>query len=78
MDGPTSRNGEKGIVMKKVMLVSILDGEQFARFYDDVEKAIADADALMVGLGGYAEVYERQDPSEENEYDSSYICVYWG
>ena len=64
--------------MKKVMLVFKMEGEQVARFYDDVEKAIADADVIMVSLGGIAEVYERQEPTEENEYDSSYTCVYCG
>lgn len=60
------------------MLVATIEGEQFARFYDDLEKAIKDADVFMVGLGGYAEVYERQEPCEENEYDDSYTCVYCG
>lgn len=64
--------------MKKAMLVSVFEGEQNARFYDDVEAAINDADILMVSLGGYAEVYERQEPCAENDYDSSYICVYCG
>ena len=64
--------------MSKGLMVGKLDGEEFAKFYDDVEKAICDANDLMVGLGGYAEVYERQTPSVENDYDSSYILVYCG
>lgn len=63
---------------KKVMLVSKLEGNYSVRFYDDVEKAINDADILMVSLGGVAEVYERQTPTEENNYDDSYTCVYAG
>ncbi len=64
--------------MKKVMLVSVLEGVQVAHFYDDVEKAVHDADILMTSLGGYAEVYERQEPCEDNDYDDTYICVYCG
>ena len=64
--------------MKKVMLVATLGGEQIARFYDDVENAVDDADIIMTSLGGYAEVYERQLPSEENDFDDSYTCVYCG
>lgn len=64
--------------MSKVLLVAVLEGEQVARFYDDVEKAICDAQNVMVGLGGYAEVYERQEPTEENDYDDSYTLVYCG
>lgn len=64
--------------MKKAMLVSVIDGKQEASFYTDVEKAVADADVINVCMGGYAEVYERQEPSEENDYDDSYVCVYCG
>ncbi len=64
--------------MKKAMLVSTLDGVQVAHFYDDVDVAIGDADVINVSLGGYAEVYERQVPSAENDYDDSYVCVYCG
>lgn len=64
--------------MKKYMLVGKLDGEQFAKFYDDGEKAVDDADILMVSLGGYAEVYERQTPTEENDFESGYTLYYCG
>ena len=64
--------------MKRVMLVATLGGEQVAHFYDDVEKAVDDADIIMTSLGGCAEVYERQTPSEENDFDDSYACVYCG
>ena len=62
--------------MKRVMLVSMLEGEQDVTFYDDLEKAIHDCDILMVSLGGYGEVYERQDPCEENDYAEGYVLVY--
>ena len=64
--------------MSPVMMVSKLGGVQVANFYDDVEKAIADADIIMVSLGGYAEVYERVIPSEENNFEEGYTIVYCG
>lgn len=64
--------------MKKYLVVSKLDGEVFTRFYDDEEKAVGDADILMVSLGGYAEVYERQTPTEENDYAEGYTLIYNG
>ena len=65
-------------IMSPVMLVSKLEGVQVAHFYDDVDKAIADADIIMVSLGGYAEVYERSVPSEENDFEEGYTLVYCG
>ena len=65
--------------MKKVMIVARREGEeQFVHFYDNVEDAVSDADIIMTSLGGYAEVYERQVPSEENDFDNTYTCVYCG
>ena len=64
--------------MKKYMVISKLEGEVFVRFYDKEENAVNDADILMVSLGGYAEVYERQTPSEENDWAEGYALIYNG
>ena len=65
--------------MKRAMLVYCFGGEgQNVNFYDDVEKAVADADVIMTSLGGCAEVYEYITPSEENDYDFGYQMVYAG
>lgn len=64
--------------MKKYMVISKYEGETDVRFYDDEIKAIDDADILMISLGGYAEVYERQEPTEENDYAEGYTMIYNG
>ena len=64
--------------MRKYMLIADYEGEVNVHFYDDEGKAVNDADILMVSLGGYAEVYERQTPTEENDYAEGYTLIYNG
>ena len=62
--------------MTKAMVVSVVEGKQEAHFYSDLKTAIEEADIIGTCLGGYAEVYERQTPCLENDYDESYALVY--
>lgn len=65
--------------MKKYMVLSHLEGEApSVHFYDDSEQAVHDCDIVQNCLGGFCEVYERQVPSEENDYDNSYVIYYQG
>ena len=65
--------------MKKAMLIFCFRDEgQNLKFYDDVEKAVSDADVIMTSLGGVAEVYEYVTPTEENDYDFGYQLIYAG
>ena len=62
--------------MKKYMVVYSIDGEPGAMFTDDSEKAEDFRMNTECGMGGLAEVYIRQEPSEENDYDDSYTLLY--
>ena len=46
--------------MKKYMVVYVFEGKQDAAFFDDMNKAESFRMDLSCGLGGFAEVYERQ------------------
>lgn len=62
--------------MKKYMVVFVVDGKQDAVFFDDMNKAESFRMDLVCGLGGAAEVYERQEPTEENNYFDGYQFLY--
>lgn len=65
--------------MKKYMVLTSLEGEEpRAHFYDDPKKAVHDCDIVQNCLGGFCEVYERQEPTEENDYASGYVLYYEG
>ena len=62
--------------MKKYMVVYVFEGKQDAAFFDDMNKAESFRMDLSCGLGGLAEVYERQEPTEENDYFDVYQFLY--
>lgn len=62
--------------MKKYMVVFVIDGEQEAMFFDDYHKAESFKMDTECGLGGLAEVYERQEPTEENNYYEGYQLLW--
>ena len=62
--------------MPKYMVVTKVDGECGARFFDDPFKAEQYRMDCECGCGGLAEVYERQEPSEENDYMGGYVLAY--
>lgn len=55
-------------MMKKYMLVGVdEDGNQFACFYDDIEKAESSRMDMAVMGGCYVEVYERKPVYDDND-----------
>lgn len=62
--------------MKKYMVVYIIEGEQHAIFSDDMEKVEQFRMDTECGMGGYAEVYVRSEPTEENDYQEAYELFY--
>lgn len=59
--------------MKRYMVVSIVDGMQYAYFTDEYLQAEQYRMDCECGMGGYAEVYERQ--TDEDGVDS-YVFSY--
>ena len=57
--------------MKKFMVVYTADGLNGATFADDYSEARQKMMDIECGLGGYAEIYERQ----EKEYGSEYVFL---
>ena len=62
--------------MKQFMVVTKVDGECSARFFDDSIKAEQYRMDCEVGCGGLAEVYERQEPNEDNDYMGGYVLAW--
>jgi len=50
--------------MKKYMVVTLIDGEQKARFFNDRERMEDYRMAAVCGMGGEAEVYMYAEPTE--------------
>lgn len=51
--------------MKRYMVVTLTDGMQSAAFFDDRDKMEDFRFAAVCGMGGEAEVYIRQDETED-------------
>ena len=54
--------------MKKYMLVYTMEGEQGTLFSDNSETINQSKMDIECGMGGYAEVYERMETENGNEY----------
>lgn len=50
--------------MKKYMVVTMIEGKQSAAFFDDRDKMESYRMAACCGMGGEAEVYLYQEPTE--------------
>ena len=59
--------------MEKYMVVTRIEGKSGARFFDDREKAEQYRMDCECGVGGYAEVYVREEPTEENDFMDGYV-----
>lgn len=62
--------------MKKYMVVYSVEGHAGAAFFDDMTAAEQFRMDTECGMGGYAEVYERQTPTVENDYCDGYAFLY--
>ena len=62
--------------MKKYMVVYSVEGNASSAFFDDMTAAEQFRMDTECGMGGYAEVYERQTPTEENDYFDGYEFLY--
>lgn len=62
--------------MKRYMVITILDGEQNAAFFDTFRQADDYRSIAEVSIGAYAEVYAygKHDPDDQYEPES-YICI---
>lgn len=53
-----------------------IPGKTCAAFFDHVAEAEQFRMDCECGMGGYAEVYERQEPSVDNDYMGGYVLLY--
>ena len=60
--------------MKAYMLVYVIDGEQYAGFYDNYPDARNAKMDVECGLGGYAEIYGREE-YEDSDRPAEYIAL---
>ena len=58
--------------MKKYMVITFGDGEQWAAFFDELSKAEDYRMNGEVSIGYYVEVYERM----ETEFGKEYVLIY--
>ena len=73
----TGTRPEKGrSQMEKYMVVYAVEKQTGAAFFDDITAAEQFRMDTECGMGGYAEVYERQTPTEENDYFDGYEFLY--
>lgn len=61
---PRKRNDN----MKKYMVVSILDGEEYALFFDTYSEAKKWKQESECGFGGYSEIYERIEKTIRSDH----------
>ena len=54
--------------MKKFMIVGEAEGEQFTSYADTYAEAKNKATDIECGLGGYAEIYSREQTEHGAEY----------
>lgn len=62
--------------MKKYMVITVFEGEEHARFFDDSEKAHQYFMDAECGVGANVEMYIREEPTEENDYYEGYSLFY--
>lgn len=60
--------------MKKYMVVTVIDEKQGAAFFDDSSAARQYKMDAECGMGGFAQVYEWQDETEEE--CGAYVFLY--
>lgn len=54
--------------MKTYMITAFVEGETFAKFADTYNEARSIAMNIECGLGGYFEIYEREETEAGSEY----------
>ncbi len=54
--------------MKPFMIIAIAEGETFTKFADTYTEAKDTAMNIECGLGGYAEIYKRENTEGGSEY----------
>lgn len=54
--------------MKKIMVISVIDGEQGAAFFDSYVDARQHAMDVECGMGGIPYLYQLNEESEEYEF----------
>ena len=54
--------------MKKFMVISVIDGEQVALFFDSHVDARQHAMDVECGMGGIAQIYQLNEEAKEYEF----------
>lgn len=54
--------------MKTFMIIGLVEGKSFAKFADTYDEARDIAMNVECGLGGYAEIYAREETESGQEY----------
>lgn len=54
--------------MKKFMVISVIDGEQGAAFFDSYVDARQHAMDVECGMGGIAQIYQLNEEAKEYEF----------